>query len=251
MEMVEEGEVKKVVDQFTCQLKTSGYDRKKSREIVTSGVLGWIRKRKRRSDKGQQFYRGAASTLQGRMRKKLMDKVTWYKTREQEEDCVEKKTDKDAQKRPPKGRKRKVEENKDSEDTERQKMEDAKAVMFCPYTAGGELAKNLREAETDMEKLSGFRIKVVEDTGEKVLDRLHSSNPWRGEDFGREGCFLCSTKIMTGKNTRQDCTKRSLVYETWCQTCFQEELDKIEENEDMDEKDKEEKYQPSSAGGTR
>ena len=37
IEMVKEGEVKRVVDQCTSQLKTSGYGRWKSREIVKEG----------------------------------------------------------------------------------------------------------------------------------------------------------------------------------------------------------------------
>ena len=42
---------------------------------------------------------------------------------------------------------------------------------------------------------------------------------------------------MTGKGRKQDCTKRSLVYETWCETCKRTELEKI----DMEEIEEEEK----------
>ena len=43
IEKVEEGEVTRVVDHMTSQLKGSGYDRKKSREVVIAGMLGWLR----------------------------------------------------------------------------------------------------------------------------------------------------------------------------------------------------------------
>ena len=44
----------------------------------------------------------------------------------------------------------------------------------------------------------------------------------------------------TGKGKKQDCTKRSLVYETWCQTCYLEEEKKIDD-EEIDEDEKEQK----------
>ena len=75
IEQAEEGEVEKVIEQYTKQLKTSGYDRKKCREVVTSGVVGWIRKRRRREDQGMSFYRGAASTLRLRIRK-----ISWIQS---------------------------------------------------------------------------------------------------------------------------------------------------------------------------
>ena len=45
---------------------------------------------------------------------------------------------------------------------------------------------------------------------------------------------------MTGKNKKQDCTMRSCVYETWCETCLRNEKSKIDEEEIAD-KEKEEK----------
>ena len=40
----------------------------------------------------------------------------------------------------------------------KKKRADAKTVLFCPYTAGGELAKQLREAEENMERTTGYRM---------------------------------------------------------------------------------------------
>ena len=59
----EDSEKVKVVEHFMMQLKASGYGRRRTRDIVISGVLVWIRKRKRREECGQDFYRGAESTL--------------------------------------------------------------------------------------------------------------------------------------------------------------------------------------------
>ena len=124
IEQSEEGEVEKVIEQYTKQLKTSGYDRKKCREVVTSGVVGWIRKRRRREEQGMNFYRGAASTLRLRIRKKLLDPVTWFKDKDKAADNDEIKVEKrDTRK------KRKIEELEDRK--RKRDPTEAKAVMFC------------------------------------------------------------------------------------------------------------------------
>ena len=111
--------------------------------------------------------------------------------------------------------------------------------MFVPYTPGGELARRLREAENDMEKQTGVKLKIVERTGVKIIDLLHKSDPWIGQDCGRQGCLLCRTKIATGKYLTQDCHKRCVIYQTWCLTCERRDKEKIEEGEDTDEVKKE------------
>ena len=69
-------ETASIMEVFTQQLKSSGYSRKTSREIVVSGTLGWKRKIQRRIEDGTDFYRSAKTTLAGRCRKKLLEKVT-------------------------------------------------------------------------------------------------------------------------------------------------------------------------------
>ena len=70
-----------------------------------------------------------------------------------------------------------------------------------------------------MEELTGFRLKIVERAGVKLERVLHKSNPWAGQSCERENCLLCATKLETEKDLGQSCSKRNLVYETWCQTC--------------------------------
>ena len=83
IERMPESEKLEVVDMFTHQLKNSGYSRQECREIVMSAVKSWLRRHQRRMQEGRGFYRSAASTLRGRIRKKLMDKTTWFKPREE------------------------------------------------------------------------------------------------------------------------------------------------------------------------
>ena len=70
-----------------------------------------------------------------------------------------------------------------------------------------------------------------------MQDVLTRSNPWKGQDCQRTNCLLCLTKKSTEKYTTQECTKRSLVYETWCRTCEEQEIQKIEEQQDVSEQE--------------
>ena len=242
IDKAEAGEKRKVADHFTSQLKNSGYGRRMSREIVVAGILGWLRKIRRRKEEGRGFYRGAKSTLGLRMKKKLLDPTTWFRNKITEEVKSEVKQDKEGKEssQEPKKRKRKEKEEEQKTDNKKSRVDNTKSVIFCPYTPESELAKRLREVEADMEKMSGYRVKVVEEAGETIKDILHSSNPWRGENCGRTNCWLCRTKEMTGKGKHQDCTKRSLVYETWCETCAEKEREKVE-REDLDDEEKQRK----------
>ena len=105
---------------------------------------------------------------------------------------------------------------------------DIKAVMFVPFTAHSELAIRLRESEEKMKALTGYRMKVVEKVGVKLVDILHKSNPWAGEDCGRPGCILCTSRKYEGRKDKQDFKKRNLVYETSCQTCKERKEEEIE-----------------------
>jgi hypothetical protein len=61
------------------QLKTSGYGRKQTREIIVCGVVGWRRPLERRENAGQGQYLEAKDTLESRTEAKLLEKTTWFK----------------------------------------------------------------------------------------------------------------------------------------------------------------------------
>ena len=65
-----------IIDQYTKQLKTSGYSWNQSREAVSCGLRGYLNKCERRSKAGDGFYRKAGKTLSTRVRKKLMEKTS-------------------------------------------------------------------------------------------------------------------------------------------------------------------------------
>ena len=66
-----------------------------------------------------------------------------------------------------------------------------KAVVFVPYTTGSMLAKRMREEETTLEKMTRYRLKVVERGGTKLEDILVRKNIWEGEPCDRQNCLLC------------------------------------------------------------
>ena len=71
----------RVVDDFTKELKSSGYSRKRAREMIVCGLLGLERKRQRRARQGQDFHRRGKQTIGLRTRKKLTGKTAWYKSK--------------------------------------------------------------------------------------------------------------------------------------------------------------------------
>ena len=205
---------------MTRQMKNSGYVWKEAREIIVSGGVGLKRKEERRKKEGKGFHRKAATTLAGRVKKKLLQKTRWYKGRKRTDDTEEKieKT----------SFRRKEETRKKKPSAEEVKI---KSVMFVPQTRGGRLAKMLRDKEEELAKISGYRIKIVERGGEKIADILCKSNPWSGTDCEREGCLMCTTKVETGKNKNQSCSNRNALYETWCETCELREKEKADQKQ--------------------
>ena len=103
------------------------------------------------------------------------------------------------------------------------------------------MAKRYREAEYKMEDLSGWRLKMVEKTGIKIQDLLTSSNSWSGQDCLRLRCWPCRSKEMTGNGKSQECSRRSLCYETLCLKCEADEKEKIENDDSLSENEKNKK----------
>ena len=111
-----------------------------------------------------------------------------------------------------------------------------KSVIFVPHTTNSELAQEMRKTEETLKNITGDKIKIVEKAGKKLEDLITGKDPWKGQDCGRPNCFLCSTKILTGKEQNKDCTKKNVVYEIVCLTCEDREKEKVENLELDDEK---------------
>ena len=70
--------------------------------------------------------------------------------------------------------------NKKAETEKTARGENVKSVMFVPYTAHSELATRLRESEERLEVMTGFRLKIGEKVGMKLVDVLHKADPTVG-----------------------------------------------------------------------
>ena len=226
IEVIEHKEVLETVENFTKELKNSGYSFTQSREIVNSGLRGWKRKIMRRQKKNIPFYRPASSTVEERLKKDLLEKESWYKEPEDTEETSPSKIV-----RTNESRRLAMPSSKGKSVTKRKRKEvmnkDIKSVVFIPHTKDSILAKELRNKELEIQKITGNRMKIVEKSGNKLEDILTSTDPWKGADCGRSNCFLCNTKNLTGKNLKKDCTKRNILYEIKCLTCEEENKQEI------------------------
>ena len=87
----------------------------------------------------------------------------------------------------------------------------------------------MREKEESLLELTGYKLKIVERTGRKLEDIFPKNNPWAGQDCQRDSCLLCKTKMKSGENLDQECSKRNTIYMTWCHTCKEEAEKKAQE----------------------
>ena len=163
--------------------------------------------------------------MKQRNKKKLLAKTTWF--REKRKRDADDDEDELEEIKLPARKRRAGEKQKDGGDAGKI-APDVKAVMFVPFTAGSKLAKSLRDAEEKLGSITGYRLKIVEKAGDKLVDLLTKSNPWQGMDCGRDACLLCKTKLKTERNLTQDCHTRNLVYETCCMTCLKKDEEEVE-----------------------
>ena len=78
---------------------------------------------------------------------------------------------------------------------------DVKAVMFVPYTAHSELALRLRESEEKMESLTGYRIKIVERGGTKLLTSYTSPIPGQARTVVEMAAYSVSQEKKRAERT--------------------------------------------------
>ena len=209
-ELVPQEERNQILEIFTSKLKLSGYRMDQVREIVKAGLKGYERKLQKAKNNGNSVHRDAKSTVGLRFKKKISAKMNWFKNKNKKEEPT--RTGKD------KGNNKKFLGKKGDDRNENCKKQDKSpiGVLFVPKTPGAELAKRLRAAENELEKLTGERIKIVERAGMMVKRILHKSNPWAGGNCGRDACLVCRYEKGGG-----DCKKRNVTYRTECLKCHE------------------------------
>merc|ERR1711954_238929 len=86
-------------------------------------------------------------------------------------------------------------------------------IMFCPYTPGSALKKELTKVEEFMNKIATVgRVRFIERAGPKLKNLLCNKTPWVQDWCGRDQCPPCQTKPGS-------CRAINLVYQISCQDC--------------------------------
>ena len=201
-EMVRQEERNAILETFITKLRVSGYRQEQTKRIVEAGLKGYEGKLEKARKSGEDIHRSSKSTENLRYSKKLLEKSNWFKKKGKSQESEVGKSNNPGKK-------------KTAGNWEKQPTKNSVpiTVLFVPKTPGGEFAKRLKEAESEIEKITGDRIKIVERAGVTVRRLLHKSNPWAGEQCGRQECLVCRQE----KNG--DCTQRNVTYQTECLLC--------------------------------
>ena len=200
-ERVLQQERDRIIEEYIKKLHRSGYNKEQIWNIVESGLKGYETKLDKAAKTGARLHRSAGSTMASRHKKKLLNKTTWFKKKSGGD------KDEDKTGRGP---------GKSMKETGKTGVEiEVSTVLFVERTWHGELAKRMRQAEAEISGLTGDKLKVVEKSGTALKDLLHKTNPWAGQDCGRQDCLICTK----GGEDSGDCKKRNLTYQTFCLPC--------------------------------
>ena len=196
-------------------MKNSGYSRKQAREAIVCGLLGTERKIKRRARQGQKFHRKGSTTLLARTRKKLTGKTNWFKNKKKDEaeDMERRKETMERRRCMQPGEKKPIMYKNGEEHME------PMAVIHVPCTPNSGLIDELREGEAQMTRITGVRFKFEEKAGMQLSRVICKTDPWAGQDCERVDCPMCETTMQVEGAKGQDCSKRNVLYLTWCQDC--------------------------------
>ena len=192
----------RVVDTYAQKLLNSGYDVLQVRKILINGIKGFENRKLRYTKNGWKLKRTAKESKEGRIRKSLLSKSSWYKKKKAKE-LYNKK-----------GGSRNLDKRAKNETNQTHRIE-AKSVLFVQQTNRGELGRRLREVLTRISPMLGFGVKVVERNGSSLRSKFPQSSLWEGEHCGRGACVTCNQ----GADFKTPCTRKSTVYENVCVLC--------------------------------
>ena len=74
---------------------------------------------------------------------------------------------------------------------------------------------NIRQKETEINKIGNKRIQIVERNGDKLQELLTSSNPWGEEPCNRGDCLSCPNNT----SEKGQCRETNIVYKNTCKLC--------------------------------
>jgi hypothetical protein len=191
-ERLDDTERIKVVDDYSQKLVNSGYGIKQVRRIILTGLKGYERiLRESKKDGGRNLHRSAKESSHERGKKKLLGKSEWFRKKgKSQPDKPDFRAGCDQVGGPiihphtraplqDKGHGKKSYANPNTNTTK------IRTFLFVEQTRGGKLLKALKEVETRLSGMLGFKTKIVERGGTSLKDLLPNTNPWAGTSCGR------------------------------------------------------------------
>ena len=189
----------KIVDDYAQKLANSGYRGEQLRKIITNGIKGYEGKVRRCREQGTNLHRTSVDSQGARVRKKLLARANWFKSKKRREDQPKTNAGQGATNWG----------SRSGRDIE------IKSVIFVEQSPGGELARRIRETTRSMEHILGFWVKVAERTGCSLGSKFSLTNLWDGAKCGCQDCVTCEQ----GMEELPPCTRMNLVYENICTRC--------------------------------
>ena len=200
-EHVPQDRVDQILDQYVLKLCRSGYSVAQARQIIISGLRGYIRKVKAAEESNQGLHRSAESSLASRIHKKTFEKTSWYK-----------ETKKGKYKAPRYNRRKQNKKNI-------KKNGAPKAVLFVPRSNDSLLCKRLRAEESKLAEITGWRCKIVERNGDQLRRILCQKNPFTLPCSRKDTCMVCWGKGSKEGGSVGQCRRRNLDYKLTCDFC--------------------------------
>ena len=185
-----------IVDEYALKMLRSGYSLSQVRFIIVSGIRSFKRKVAHAKESGTKLHRSAKSSLTDRIKKKILEKTSWFKSK-----GGQKKTASFS-----KNIKRK--NTKSSSKSLR-----VKSVLFVPRSNSSKLCKMLRAEEQKLASITGYRVAIKERNGLQLRRILCVKNPFGNMFCGRQNCMVCK------EGGKGDCRRRNICYQTTCDNC--------------------------------
>ena len=157
-------EKQKILSRFACKLVNSGHSTKSARIIIIQGITKFLYKVELSNldpsdSQYKPLYLDKYHMEDERHVSKYMAKMTWFKQRE----GGVKEADEDGIK----GWRNRLEGTWRGENVVQRKVRHMQfsTLLQVPNTRGGILARNLIKAESELAKMTGYNVKIVEKAG--------------------------------------------------------------------------------------
>ena len=149
---VTQARVNEIIDEFSLKLLRSGYSIPQVRQIFISGMRAFQSKVRVAKESGQNLHRSAAASLKSRIKRKVFEKVQWFRGPKNKKEIHKKSTNNTRNKRP----------------SNKPVSTKVKSVMFVAHSPSSKLVKLLRKEEHNLSVITGYRVKYQERSGDRL-----------------------------------------------------------------------------------